>query len=766
MANHTETLQFLKEIFPDFGCRAIFANLNPADHTRDYSRLDLLRDCYWSIAAFPDDGSATRTLARAVEVRALVVDDVGTKVPPGNVRTGLGKPTAVVETSLGNFQWVYRLAAPIAVEAWGRFVGQVEGLIGARLEGPDAVHLFRLPCGVNTKKQRGGFKPRLAELNAGVTLNSSCTGAASIIISPPAAIASGPGPRVRNIGGLVALLPNDTGVDREGWTTRAHQIKALALDETAGWQAFEAWSERWTGGAYDAAATRKMWDSIRETRTSGLELRAEVQAADPDGFARVMNGEAREVFDDGVSHAAALTAGRYDAAQVDMAEHIIGVEQQRLGWLHEAPKIWLGFDPVTHRWMRSGEDLLRGVVWEEITRRRMVGVDSKTARSMKSGAWHAAVTGLLVKNPKLRLSPDLFDANKDMLGLPLGVMEIDIFGRGVIRRGRASDYITKSTAVMPAAAGTKSAVWEKFLDEFTCGDLELRIWLQVYMGYCLTGHTLHERVIFVYGAGGSGKGVFFGTCGAVMGDYATEAGQATFMQKGRGPAPHSTDLAVLEGLRMVVVPEVPDNAAWDMELIKRISGGDLIAARRMFQDQRAWRPQLKLIVVGNDQPEIAKVDDAVRRRLLTVWARYKAPVCDEQLKTRMRTVEGPAVLRWMVDGWEMWEAAGRRLPICKAIADASKTYLTASDVFGRWKEECLERVQDVNACVRVKDVFDSWSAFKMNEGAMILAPNASKNLMTRLNEGETKPFQTRRDHSGAFVIVGLKLNKSVSSTVF
>lgn len=303
--NLTDTFRFLQEIFPDFSSRAIFANLNPADHTRNYAGLDPLRDCYWSIAAFPDDTSAVRTLARAVEVRALVIDDVGTKVPSGNVKMGLGTPTAVVETSAGNFQWVYRLATPVAVGAWGRFVGQVEGLIGARLEGRDAVHLFRLPMGINSKPGRAKFAVRLVELNGGrsldgntLTVGGSGPGLVSVFPTAGGSGASGPGPRVKDIGGLVALLPNDTGVDREGWTTRAHQIKALALDEEAGWEAFEAWSERWTGGAYDAAATRKMWDSIRGTRTSGLELLAEAETENWDGFARVMNGEARRVFDD------------------------------------------------------------------------------------------------------------------------------------------------------------------------------------------------------------------------------------------------------------------------------------------------------------------------------------------------------------------------------------------------------------------------------------------------------------------------------------
>jgi putative DNA primase/helicase len=777
MATYTVAEQFLQAVFgSDYATYGFCVHSPDWGTRRQIANLDATRDCYWSVGAVPP-GKA-RTTANALEVRALVIDDVGTKVRFKPLGAVLGNPTACVLTSAGNYQWVYRLSAPVAVAAWPAFFAGVEAMLGLGLDGGDAVHLFRVPLGVNTKPGRGGFAVRLTALNAGRELDVSKVN--PIAVSSPARAAaaqktspaSGLEPswpvnlKLDELKRLMILIPNDLGIGRGEWIDIGHGLKALCGNDDDGFEVFDAWSQTWEGGGYDAGETRKAWDSFGTSglRTKGGELRARAETLDPEGFKQ---WDAAAVFDDGEEPPPGDPfAARYDAAQVDMAEHIIGAEQGRLGWLHGEPKTWLGFDPVMHRWMRSGEDLLRGVVWEEIGRRRLAGVDMKTSRAMKSGAWHSTVTGLLVKHPRLRVAPELFDADKDVLGLPSGVLALDLFGRACIRAGRARDYIAKSTAVMPAARGVRSAIWEKFLDEFTCGDLELRTWLQVYMGYCLTGHTLHERVVFAYGGGGSGKGVFFRTCGAVMGDYATEAGQATFMQKGRGPAPHSTDLAVLEGLRMVVVPEVPDNAAWDMELIKRISGGDLIAARRMFQDQRTWLPQLKLIVVGNDQPEIAKVDDAVRRRLLTVWARYKAPVCDEQLKTRMRTTEGPAVLRWMVDGWEMWEAAGRKLPACKAIDDASKTYLTASDVFGRWKDECLERVEDMKERVRVQEIFDSWSTFKVSEGVLNVAPNASKNLMARLNEGEKTPFQTQQDRNGGRVVLGVRLRRSTAKTVF
>jgi hypothetical protein len=108
---------------------------------------------YWCIASFSPGSDITRTLARAVDVRAFVIDDVGTKVTDVRIKSMLGAPTRIVSTSRGNSQWVYRLGKPMSLDdfnAMRRFIGDMTGAT----DGMDAVHLFRLPLGRNTKPGR------------------------------------------------------------------------------------------------------------------------------------------------------------------------------------------------------------------------------------------------------------------------------------------------------------------------------------------------------------------------------------------------------------------------------------------------------------------------------------------------------------------------------------------------------------------------------------------------------------------------------------
>lgn len=132
--------------------------------------LDPEANNYFCVSLFDrgPDGAVRRTqdLWRALHV--VMVDDVGTKVPPPTER-GFGEPTAIIETSPGNSQWIYALDEPET----DRF--RAATLI-ARITDPktpigdpgagDLNRVARLPVGVNGKPAyaKGGKAPRVSLL--------------------------------------------------------------------------------------------------------------------------------------------------------------------------------------------------------------------------------------------------------------------------------------------------------------------------------------------------------------------------------------------------------------------------------------------------------------------------------------------------------------------------------------------------------------------------------------------------------------------------
>lgn len=276
---------------------------------------------------------------------------------------------------------------------------------------------------------------------------------------------------------------------------------------------------------------------------------------------------------------------------------------------------------------------------------------------------------------------------------------------GVARAPDPNDHITKLTAVAPAMEASHP-IWTRFIEEATGDDDSLGRLLQAWAGYCLTGSTREHALMFVFGDGGNGKSVFLNTLTGILGAYATAASMDTFTASRFER--HTTDLADLRGARLVAVSEVTEGKAWDEQRIKALTGGDLIKARFMRQDNFTFRPQFKLVVVGNHHPVLRSVDDAMRRRFNLVPFTRKPRTVDPDLEAKLRT-EWPAILGWMIRGCADWLAEGLTRPA--SVVAATEAYFSDQDLFGQWLQERCELVTDRPHATAASELFASWKAY-------------------------------------------------------
>lgn len=200
-----------------------------------------------------------------------------------------------------------------------------------------------------------------------------------------------------------------------------------------------------------------------------------------------------------------------------------------------------------------------------------------------------------------------FDADPWLLNTPGGVVDLHT---GALRPHDPGLLMTKITRGTPT--GT-CPLWLAFLGRVTNGDDELAAFLQCMAGYALTGSIREHALFFLYGNGQNGKGVFINTLKWVLGDYATVAAMATFQASQNDR--HPTDLAMLNGARMVAAQETEKGRRWDETRVKALTGGDPISARFMRCDFFTFEPEFKLIFAGNDKPSLTAIDPAMRRRM-------------------------------------------------------------------------------------------------------------------------------------------------------
>jgi putative DNA primase/helicase len=243
--------------------------------------------------------------------------------------------------------------------------------------------------------------------------------------------------------------------------------------------------------------------------------------------------------------------------------------------------------------------------------------------------------------------------------------------------------ITRSTSVCPADG--EPTRWLQFIREVTNQDDELAHFLKLMLGYCLTGSTREHALFFGYGGGKNGKSVLKNTASRIMGEYATTAAMDTFTAS-KGDK-HPTDLARLDGARLVAASETEEGRAWAEARIKELTGGDRIAARFMRQDFFEFTPRFKLFIVGNFRPRLHNVDEATRRRFYIIPFLHVPAQVDMELENKL-TGEHPQILAWMIEGAREWFGSGLTRPA--AIVHATDRYFEDQDLLGQWiADRCI-----------------------------------------------------------------------------
>lgn len=286
-------------------------------------------------------------------------------------------------------------------------------------------------------------------------------------------------------------------------------------------------------------------------------------------------------------------------------------------------------------------------------------------------------------------------------------MGIDLL-TGQIRKTVATDYCTKiAGAPYCAKPGTPHPLWDAFLQRVTADNPELIGFLQRFLGYCLTGHVHEQVLVFLFGTGQNGKGVFVNTVSKIFGTYATVAPMEMFLTSNVDR--HPAEIAKLRGARLVIAQETQKGRRWDEAKIKNLTGGDRLTARYMRGEWFDFQPTHKLLIVGNHKPSLSSVDIAIRRRFLLVpfTVTIEAGERDPDLEAKF-VAEWPAIVRWMVNGCLEWRRLGG-LMVPKIVRDATDEYLADQDALEQWVAERVITYPD--AFVLTATLFADWKTW-------------------------------------------------------
>ena len=149
-------------------------------------------------------------------------------------------------------------------------------------------------------------------------------------------------------------------------------------------------------------------------------------------------------------------------------------------------------------------------------------------------------------------------------------------------------------------------------------------------------------------------------------------------------------LAQLCGKRLAVCGEGDKVKRYDAGILKMLTGGDHIQARRLGHDPISFAPSHKVCVLSNSEP-VLDVDDGIRRRVVVIPFRNTPKQKDETLRDYFCSPDVlPFIFRWAIDGCLRWQKAGKKLLIPESVRVRTAEYLENADLLGSFLNERIE----------------------------------------------------------------------------
>ncbi|WP_283679932.1 phage/plasmid primase, P4 family [Lentilactobacillus sp. Marseille-Q4993] len=365
---------------------------------------------------------------------------------------------------------------------------------------------------------------------------------------------------------------------------------------------------------------------------------------------------------------------------------------------------------------------------------------------------NAGKTSALKEIEKLiPVTPEEFDQELNILNTQSGYVDLS---NGELHETTYKNHFTKITKAEYSPTAEADA-WQQFLHQIFLGNDELIEYMQKLVGYALTGTMKEQLFIVLHGKGdidngANGKSVFVETLRQVFGDYAINIKPEVLLVNKYGTADSATlsTLAQMKGARFVATSETEDGARLSESLIKRLTGGEAITAKKLYAEPFTFMPTGTIFMSTNNKPIIRGMDHGIWRRL--VFIPFLASIPESQKDTSLTDKllrERNGILNWAVDGALMYQKDGLNPP--HQVQAEKESYRGEMDTVGQFLSESA--VFDKSYRTSFADIALAWDEWEHIHGT-----NMSKNKLNRELGNRYERYRTNQERG----FIGFKIKSN------
>jgi putative DNA primase/helicase len=296
-----------------------------------------------------------------------------------------------------------------------------------------------------------------------------------------------------------------------------------------------------------------------------------------------------------------------------------------------------------------------------------------------------------------------------LINLQNGTLEFNN-GTYKIRERRKEDFLTYC---LPYEFNPKATFqrFQNFLNE-VLPDKDSQNILAEFLGYIFTTLKL-EKVLWLYGTGGNGKGVVYELINMLLGrqNVSNYSLQSLTDKSGYQRAEISDKLLNYSA---------DINTSLEIAAFKLLASGEPIEARRIYGRPFIIHNYCKFAFNANAMPAAPEHTNAFFRRFLIVPFTLTVPTEKQNpdLHNQLFNAEASGIFNWILEGLQRI-LIQKKFSACKASENALNEYRTESDSVQMFlNEACI--VKDNGHYEALKDIYSQYKIYCLEDGYLKL----------------------------------------------
>jgi putative DNA primase/helicase len=288
----------------------------------------------------------------------------------------------------------------------------------------------------------------------------------------------------------------------------------------------------------------------------------------------------------------------------------------------------------------------------------------------------------------------------------------------------------------------------QYLDEVFMGDRETIECVQEAVGYTFYKSIPKPALFCLIGGGGNGKSVFIDTLMNLCGAENASTISLNMLS-------NEYYLLDLFGKMINVSSETPTKKLLNTNLLKAVTAGDTVTARKPYEGPTKFRPFAKHFVAMNEAPVIEDSSHGMWRRLYIINfpRRFRESEMDVFLTEKLKH-ELSGIFNWALLGFRRLRDRSFRFDESSTMKASKQDYKAKSNSALSFAAEYLEKASPDDS-LRFKDVYEMYESYSEKEG---YNSRMKKNAFKKTLQTAGFLIENSSKHSNELRIFGVRMS--------